>query len=151
MNEGRIRSFRDLDAWRVGTELAVLVYRLAARLPPEERYELNAQMRRAAVSIPSNVAEGQACGEDGRYIHHLRLRVAIGSLGELATQLELARRLHLLPEPDLGPVEACVARSGQLLHGLLRSRLLKRRRALAGASALLAALALALNGLTVLR
>jgi four helix bundle protein len=54
----KIRSFRDLDAWKVGMELALLSYSFAKRLPSTERFELAAQIRRAAVSVPSNVAEG---------------------------------------------------------------------------------------------
>ena len=96
-------------------------------------------MRRSAVSVPSNVAEGQACGEDGRYIHHLR--IALGSLGELSTQMEIARRLVMLPDAVTGKAEEHLARTGQVLHGLLRSRLKKRRLHTAG-SVLLTCLAL---------
>ena len=68
MSENRIQSFRDLDAWKVAMDLTVLSYAIAKRLPPSERFELSAQIRRAAVSVPSNVAEGQSCGKTGRYI-----------------------------------------------------------------------------------
>jgi four helix bundle protein len=121
-----VRCFRDLIAWQVAMELTVVVYELVKHLPADERFELSAQIRRAAISIPANVAEGQACGEDGRYIHHLR--IAIGSAGELETHLELTRRLRLLSDQQLGPAELLIARVGQLLHGLLRNRLLKRHK-----------------------
>ena len=120
MTHSKVVTFRDLDVWRVAMDLAVAVYALAGRLPSCERFELSAQMRRAAVSIPANIAEGQGCGEDGRYIHHVR--IALGSLCELATHLELGRRLALLSEADLKPAEQILGRTGQLLHGLLRSR-----------------------------
>jgi four helix bundle protein len=55
---GEIVSFRDLDAWKVAMDLVVAIYSLAAKLPATERFELSAQIRRAAVSIPSNIAEG---------------------------------------------------------------------------------------------
>ena len=64
-------------------DLAVIAYETSKRLPPAERFELTAQIRRAAVSIPANVAEGQGCGREGRYLYHVR--IALGSLAELAT------------------------------------------------------------------
>jgi four helix bundle protein len=94
-------------------------------LPATERFELSSQMRRASISVPSNIAEGQSCGEDGRYIHHLR--VALGSLGELSTQLELAVRLAMVPDRTVSETQDHLARTGQVLNGLLRSRLNKRR------------------------
>lgn len=125
MSTSRIESLRDLDAWKIAMQLTVLVSGAAKQLPVDERFELSAQMRRAAVSIPANLAEGQACGEDGRYIHHLR--TALGSQGELGTHIEIARRLAMLPELALGALEDQLTRSGQVLHGLVRSRLRKRR------------------------
>jgi len=138
-----IQSYRDLDAWQVAMVLTERIYRAVARLPATERFELTAQMRRASVSVPSNIAEGQACGSDGRYIHHLR--IACGSLGELNTHVEIARRLAMLPDTVLAELEEHLTRTGQVLHGLLRSRLLKRRR-VAG-SAFLTGLCLWLLGL----
>ena len=136
MTRSEIQSYRDLDAWKAAMELTVLTYEVTGRLPPEERYGLTAQMRRATVSIPSNVAEGQSCGADGRYIQHVR--IALGSIGELSTELEIALRLGYTSQTDLGPAQQQLARTRQLLFGLLRSlrknRLLKRTR-----SALLAA------------
>src|SRR6186997_1236335 len=82
-------------------------------------------MRRASVSVPSNIAEGQASGADGVYIRHLR--IACGSLGELSTQVEIARRLSLMPQTQISDLEEHLARTGQVLHGLLRSRLERRR------------------------
>ena len=108
----------------VAVDLTVLVYDVTKQLPPSERFGLCTQMRRAAVSIPANVAEGQACGEDGRYIHHLR--IAIGSLGELMTHVEITRRLELLAPAALTSLESLLTRVSQLLHGLLRSRRNKR-------------------------
>lgn len=100
-------------------DLAVLTYGLAKRLPLTERFELSAQIRRAAISIPSNVAEGQATGRPGRFLYHTR--IALGSLGELETDLELAKRLGMLTAGDLAQALEQLARTGQLLHGLVRS------------------------------
>jgi four helix bundle protein len=100
-------------------DLCVLSYELAKRLPASERFELSAQIRSAATSIPSNVAEGQATGKTGRFLYHTS--IALGSLGELDTELELARQLGMLTEQDLMRVADQLARTGQLLHGLRRS------------------------------
>jgi four helix bundle protein len=103
--------------------LTVLVYGVAKQLPTTERFELAAQMRRAAVSVPSNVAEGQAFGRGGRYRYHVR--IALGSWAELVTHLELIKSLHLLDPSRLVDLEAQLDKTGQLLHGLLRSLRMK--------------------------
>lgn len=87
----KILSFRDLDAWNASMDLVIITYDLCSRFPGEEKYELARQMRRAATSVPSNVAEGHAYGPGNRYRNHVR--IALGSLGELATELEIAVRL----------------------------------------------------------
>ena len=124
MSDREIQSFRDLDAWKVAMDLTVVAYNAAKLLPKTERYELSSQVRRAAVSIPSNIAEGQNSGADGRYIHHLR--IALGSVGELATDIELAVRLGFVSAATGDAVQKQVARTGQVVFGLLRSRLRKR-------------------------
>ncbi len=92
-----IRTFRDLDAWRVGMDAALATYRLTPRLPDTERYGLISQMRRAATSVPSNVAEGQARNSPKAFLHFLA--IAPGSTAELDTQLELCVRLkYFVPE-----------------------------------------------------
>jgi four helix bundle protein len=119
-----IQSFRDLEAWQVAMDLSVRVYAVSGLFPPEERFGLASQMRRASVSIPSNIAEGQSHGGDGRYIAHVR--IAIGSLGELSTELELAQRLKFLTSADLREVERQLVSTRRLLFGLLRSLRKKR-------------------------
>jgi four helix bundle protein len=116
---GIIKSFRDLDAWRAAMDLAVLAHGKAKHLPASERFELASQIRRAAVSIPANVAEGQSIGRWGRYLFHVR--VALGSLGELATHFELARRLEYFTTDENSDLEKQLERSAKLLHGLARS------------------------------
>jgi four helix bundle protein len=120
-----ILSFRDLDAWKAAMSLVVASYQVAKKLPPTERFELAVQMRRAAVSIPSNVAEGQATGPGGRYRYHVR--IALGSWAELMTHLELIKLLTLIPQDGQGFADmgSQLKRTGQLLHGLDRS--LKRK------------------------
>ena len=109
--------YRDLLAWQEAMKLAVMVYRLTARLPREELYGLTAQARKAAVSIPSNIAEG-AARNSPRELYHL-LGVAAGSLAEVETQLELAARLEFIA-PDLSTTQQAQT-VGMLLHALRRS------------------------------
>jgi four helix bundle protein len=85
------KSFRDLDVWHLGVELAETVYRVTARFPKSELFALSSQMRRAAVSIPSNIAEGRARDSSREFLHFLAM--SRGSLAELDTQIELAIRL----------------------------------------------------------
>jgi four helix bundle protein len=94
-------------------------YQLIRKLPAAEMYGLSAQMRRAAVSIPSNIAEGHAGGRGARYRHHVR--IALGSLAELDTHLEIAVRLGFLSPPERATAAAQLTRTRQLLHGLARS------------------------------
>jgi len=79
-----INTFRDLRVWQAAVELVVEVYRLTGVLPKQETYGLVSQMQRAAVSIPSNIAEGHSREHIKEYLHHLS--VAQGSLAELETQ-----------------------------------------------------------------
>lgn len=91
----KIRSYRDLRVWQEAVALAVLVYELTEAFPKSEQYGLTNQMRRAAVSIASNIAEGfgRSAKEFGRF-----LEVALGSLAELETQSEIALRVTCLLE-----------------------------------------------------
>ncbi|MBE5316252.1 MAG: four helix bundle protein [Xanthomonadales bacterium] len=94
------RPHQRLDVWRDAMDLVVLVYALCASLPDSERFALSQQLRKAAVSVPSNIAEGAARRSTLEYLRFLA--VARGSLAELDTQLELARRLFQLnPSPEL--------------------------------------------------
>ena len=93
-----IRSFRDLRVWQAGMELVEQVYLLTRTFPKPETYGLTLQIQRAAVSIPSNIAEGQSREHGKEYLHHLSM--AQGSLAELQTQLEIAGRLgYVQAEP----------------------------------------------------
>ncbi|HET7220391.1 MAG TPA: four helix bundle protein [Vicinamibacterales bacterium] len=106
--------------WQAGMELTVSTYELSGRLPPEEKFGLASQMRRAAVSIVSNVAEGHAFRTRPRaYRRHVR--IALGSFAELETQVELVSRLRLANGRQLRQVQVHMTRVGQLLHGLLRA------------------------------
>jgi four helix bundle protein len=90
----RVRSFKDLVVWQEAMKLAKAVYGLVAKLPKDEQYGLSSQMRRAATSVPSNIAEGQSRGHRAEYRQFLH--IALGSLSELETQLLLTKELGLI-------------------------------------------------------
>ena len=90
-----INSFRDLRVWQSGMDLVTQVYKLTQFFPREEQYGLTSQMRRAAVSVPSNIAEGHARESSKEYLNHLS--ITQGSLAELQTQIEIAARLDFAP------------------------------------------------------
>lgn len=116
-DSGKINDFKRLDVWQVGRKLAVAVYRATASFPNHERYGLAGQMQRAAVSIPSNIAEGYGRGSRQQYLH--ALQIARGSLAELETQLIIAHDLGLIADPQ--PLKDLVCSEYRLLHGLIRS------------------------------
>ena len=111
--------FRELDVWRLSMDLAGLVYQLTATFPREERFGLSAQMQRAAVSIPSNIAEGNARQSRRQYAHFIS--IASGSNAELQTQLQLAVDLRIATEASVTPVLAVTERIGQMLYRLQQS------------------------------
>ena len=113
-----ITSFRDLIAWQKAMDLADLVYGVTEPFPHREWFGLAYQMRKSAVSIPSNIAEGHRRRTPG-YIHHLE--ISLGSHGELDTQCELATRRSFIKPIDRLKVEALLKDVGKLTHGLLRS------------------------------
>ncbi|MEM1377495.1 MAG: four helix bundle protein [Pseudomonadota bacterium] len=114
-----IQDYRDLTVWREGMTLAELVYAMTADFPSTELYGLTSQMRRSAVSIPSNIAEGFGRAQRKPFIQFLR--VAQGSLKELETQIELSSRLGFIkPEISAGAMEA-TRRLGKRLVVYIRS------------------------------
>jgi four helix bundle protein len=116
---GKVISFRDLEVWQLGMNLVVAIYRVTEQFPQTERYGLTSQMRRAAVSIPSNVAEGHARRSDGAFLNHLR--IALGSQAELTTEVEAAARLGFLSADRTAGLIGQIDQLRQMLHGLRRS------------------------------
>ena len=94
-----IKSYRDLIVWQKSVDLCVDAYRLAKKLPKEELYALSDQIRRAAVSVPSNIAEGHARHSRKDFAHFLT--TAQGSIAEMETQLHLAVRMAMLAEEEV--------------------------------------------------
>lgn len=97
-----IESFRDLRVWQSGMTLVEAVYRMTASFPAEEKFGLVSQMRRAAVSIPSNISEGYVRESTKEYLHHLSFAQA--SLAELQTQFEISQRLDFISEEELSVI-----------------------------------------------
>ncbi len=95
----KIENYRDLLVWQKGMNIVESVYRLTHKLPTDERWGLNSQMRRAAVSVPANIAEGYGRQATGEYRHHLS--IARGSLLELETHLLVCRRLGFLKPKEI--------------------------------------------------
>lgn len=106
-------SFRDLEVWRSAMDLVVTVYRETDRLPSAERFGLTSQIRRAAMSIPSNITEGHARRSEAAYLNHVG--IAIGSQAELDTQIEAALRLGFLDPASAQATLAEIARLRQML------------------------------------
>ena len=112
-------SYRDLIAWRKAMDLVTDVYRVTRAFPKDELYGLTNQLRRAAVSVPSNIAEGQArfsCKE----FHHF-LSLARGSLVEIETQLIISQNLGYLDANQVGTLLGKTAELGKVLNGLIAS------------------------------
>jgi four helix bundle protein len=113
------QSFRDLIAWQKAAELTVETYKLTSHFPDSERFGLANQMRRAAVSVVSNIAEGYGRSTKGEY--HLFLGHARGSCCELETQIFVARKLGFGTPSDLDTAERLCNDVGRLLGALMRS------------------------------
>ena len=115
----RVKQFRDLKVWQKAMLLARQTYTATADFPKQEMFGLTSQMRRAAVSVPSNIAEGQGQLTDKGFI--LYLSRARGSLYELETQAELAEGLGYLKRPNLDQLLSECVEVGRMLHGLVNS------------------------------
>ena len=112
------KSYRDLLVWQKGIELAKIIYRVTAKLPAEEKFGLISQMRRAAISIPSNIAEGQARHTTGEFIQFISH--AEGSVAELDTQLVVVVDLVFLGQDDVYSASALIDELRRMLNGLRR-------------------------------
>lgn len=112
-------TFRDLKCWQKSVDLAISVYSATRHFPREEAFGLSSQLRRAAVSVASNIAEGK-----GRLSNRDSLRFfgnARGSLFEVETQIETAEKLRYLGTTDAERLRSCVSETGKMLNGLIRS------------------------------
>jgi four helix bundle protein len=113
-----MQDFKHLEVWGVAHRLTLAVYRATAAFPPDERYSLTSQMRRASASIPSNIAEGCGRGSDAdfaRFLHH-----AMGSASELEYQILLAHDLDYLTDLAAEALTVEAARTKRMLASLLK-------------------------------
>ena len=118
-SEFRVQSFRDLKVWQRGMSLVTAVYKQTNEFPKEEQFGLTSQMRRAAVSVPSNVAEGSSKRSTKEFIRFLNL--AYGSLAELGTQWEIAGNLSYAQREDIFVHLREIDEIGKMLNGLINS------------------------------
>lgn len=114
-----LQSYRELIVWQKSMALTEMIYRRSSQLPKEETYGLRSQLTRAAVSIPANIAEGQARHGTGEFLHFLG--VARGSLAELETLLILCGNLGFFPKATVESVLNDCEEVGKLLTGLVKS------------------------------
>ena len=113
-----MRTHKDLDAWKLSVELVVLIYQLTSTFPKEEVFGLTNQIRRAAVSIPSNIAEGAARNSNKELIQFLHL--SLGSQQELDTQFLIAKKLEYLTDDQYNEINIKIETVGKLLNGLIK-------------------------------
>jgi 30S ribosomal protein S23 len=111
-----IKDFKDLFLWQRAMDLVVEVYDLVKKLPKEELFALSDHIRRAVISIPSNIAEGQGRNSSKEFIHFLS--IAKGSKAELETQLLLCVRINYLKELEIEKAMSLVEEVGKMLHSL---------------------------------
>jgi four helix bundle protein len=116
-----------MEVWQKAIDLSAAIYKLTRRFPADERFGLTAQMRSAAVSVSSNIAEGNGRGSRKDYVRFLM--TSKGSLNEVLSLLAVARRLEIVTDQETAPLEDFVDRIGQMLMAL-RSSLLKTRKRL---------------------
>ena len=114
-----VRHYQELIAWQRAMDLTVSIYQLTKRFPREESYALTSQLRRSAVSVPSNIAEGQGRGTTADFVRFLG--IAQGSLQEAETQILIGQRLGYVSQEEILPVVDMSAETGSVLNGLVRS------------------------------
>jgi len=114
-----VGGYVELDAWNIALKLVVETYRVTGTMRSDERFALVQQMRRAAVSVTSNIAEGHSRRSRREYLRFVI--VAWGSLTELESQLLVARELGLVPHEDLSAASRLITRTARLLRGVERA------------------------------
>ena len=115
----KVRNYQELIIWQRAMDLVETVYKASKCFPREELYALTSQVRRAAISIPSNIAEGQGRRTTSDFLRHLS--IAYGSLREVETQLLIAGRLNYLTASQVETVMNRAGEVGRLLNGLMNS------------------------------
>jgi len=109
----KVSSYRDLIVWQKAMDMTESLYRIVKKLPKEETYALSDQMRRAAISIPSNIAEGFGRNSKKEYLQFLY--IANGSVSELETQLMLCVRINYLKESEIQSILTLLSEIGKII------------------------------------
>lgn len=112
-----MKTYRDLIVWQKSMDLVFIIYKVAAQFPKEEIYNLTSQIKRSAVSVPSNIAEGYGRNSSGDYVRFLQ--IASGSLYELQTQLEICFRLEFLTEEKYKKINSLSIEIEKMLSSLI--------------------------------
>ena len=113
-----VKTHKDLIVWQKAIDLTLDIYKTTEGFPKEERYGLTSQLRRAAVSIPSNVAEGRYRGSRKDFAHFVR--IALGSSAEIETQILIAQKFGWLNEKDFLRISDLLSQVGKMLNGLVQ-------------------------------
>ena len=109
---------KDLDVWKNSIELVTIIYKMTENFPKEEQYGLISQIRRSAVSLPSNISEGAGRNHDNEFVQFLY--IALGSLSELETQLIISNNLSMLTTKDFKELEERIKLIRSQLAGLIK-------------------------------
>jgi four helix bundle protein len=112
-----IQSYKDLIVWQKAMEMVTAIYELTENFPKEEMYGLTSQIRRSAISVASNIAEGRARGSSGEFLQFLK--IAYGSGAELETQIEIAKRLKNTKTLDYTTVDSLLLEVMKMLNSLM--------------------------------
>ncbi len=111
---------KKLNAWKLAMDIVEVIYSVTKTFPAEEKFGLVSQMRRSAVSIPSNIAEGAGRNTKKEFVHFLH--ISQGSLSELDTQVELAFRLQYIDENTWETIDSMLIEEDKIISGLIRSQ-----------------------------
>jgi four helix bundle protein len=115
----KVKSYKELNVWKKGIEIVNRIYEITERFPHKENYGLNSQMQRAAVSIPSNIAEGFVRGHTAEY--RQSLRVALGSCAELDTQLVIAGEREYTSQTEILSIQKELEYESRMIMNLIKS------------------------------
>jgi four helix bundle protein len=116
MSINKSRSYRDLEVWKLAVNLVIDLYELTGRFPPSENFGLTNQIRKAAVSIPSNIAEGQSRNSSREFRQFLS--VSAGSVAELETQLIISKGINYISQEELEPLLTTLDRIRKMIKSL---------------------------------
>ncbi len=116
---GKVKSYEDLEVWKLSIALVKSIYKFSSYFPAEEKFGLTSQIRRAAVSVPSNIAEGSERNGTKEYIQHIY--ISIGSLAEIKTQVRIAIELEFIQPSEAEKLIADISSIDRMLKALATS------------------------------